>query len=165
MPATPTGAAACRAFAALPASERHRRAAVASADGLGLRILTRALQAQVASYDAEPVPSTSAAAAAAVLPADSWAARMQVEAKASGAGRREVAARLVQGELRIWKAAQAWVTKAGVAQAGGKQHAPQKSHQVKSHQVKSHQVKSHQQGAAAVDGAPSQGGKRKRAKQ
>ena len=72
----------------------------------------------------------------------------------------EVATRLVQGELRIWKAAQAWVTQAGVAQAGGKQHAPQKSHQ-----VKSHHVKSHQQGAAAADGAPSQGGKRKRAKQ
>ena len=158
--ATAAGAAACRAFAALPASERHQRAAVVGADGLGLRVLARALQAQVASYDAEPLPSASASAAAAVLPADSWAARMQVEAKATGAQRREMATRLVQGELRIWKAAQAWVSQAGVAQAGGKQHAPQKSHQ-----VKSHQVKSHQQGAAAVDGAPSQGGKRKRAKQ
>ena len=158
--AAAAGAAACRAFAALPASKRHQRAAVAGADGLGLRILARALQAQVASYDAEPSPSAPASASAAVLPADSWAARMQVEAKATGAQRREVATRLVQGELRIWKAAQAWVTQAGVAQAGGKQHAPQKSHQ-----VKSHHVKSHQQGAAAADGAPSQGGKRKRAKQ
>lgn len=79
------------------------------------------MQAQVASYDAEPLPSAVAVAAAAVLPTDSWVTRMQAEAEATGAQRREMAARLVQGELRIWKAAQAWLTK-----AGGKQHAPRR---------------------------------------
>ena len=87
---------------------------------------------------------------------------MRQEAKAAGAQRRELARRLVQGQLQIWKTAQAWLAQAeaGVAQARpqadgkGKQHAPQKSHQ----------AKRPQQRAAAVDVAPSQSGKRKRAK-
>ena len=41
---------------------------------------------------------------------------MQAEAEATGARRREVAARLVQVELQIWKTAQAWLAKAGVEQ-------------------------------------------------
>ena len=99
-------------------------------DGFGLGVLSvpsrcpcalPCMQAQVASYDAEPLPSAVAVAAAAVLPTDSWVTRMQAEAEATGAQRREMAARLVQGELRIWKAAQAWLTK-----AGGKQHAPRR---------------------------------------
>ena len=91
---------------------------------------------------------------------------MQLEAKAAGAQRRELARRLVQGQLQIWKTAQAWLAEAGVeagvAQASpqadgkGKQHAPQKSHQAKSHQ---------QRAAAAAAAAPSQSGKRKRAKE
>jgi len=89
---------------------------------------------------------------------------MQLEAKAAGAQRRELARRLVQGQLQIWKTAQAWLAQAeaGVAQASpqadgkGKQHAPQTSHQAKSHQ---------QQRAAAAAAAPSQSGKRKRARE
>ena len=90
---------------------------------------------------------------------------MQLEAKAAGAQRRELARRLVQGQLQIWKTAQAWLAQAGVeagvAQASpqadgkGKQHAPQRSHQ----------EKSHQQRAAAAAAAPSQSGKRKRARE
>ena len=88
---------------------------------------------------------------------------MQQEAKAAGAQRRELARRLVQGQLQIWKTAQAWLAQAeaGVAEASpqadgkGKQHAPQRSHQ----------AKSHQQRAAAAAAAPSQSGKRKRAKE
>ena len=86
---------------------------------------------------------------------------MQQEARAAGAQRRELARRLVQGQLQIWKTAQAWLAQAeaGVAQASpqadGKQHAPQTSHQ----------AKSHQQRAAAAAAAPSQSGKRKRAKE
>ena len=90
---------------------------------------------------------------------------MQQEAKAAGAQRRELARRLVQGQLQIWKRAQAWLAEAGVeagvaeaspqADGKGKQHAPQTSHQ----------AKSPQQRAAAADVAPSQSGKRKRAKE
>ncbi len=88
---------------------------------------------------------------------------MQLEAKAAGAQRRELTRRLVQGQLQIWKTAQAWLAEAGVEagvaqaspQADGKQHAPQTSHQ----------AKSHQQRAAAAAAAPSQSGKRKRAKE
>ena len=39
-----TDTTACRTFAALSTTERHRRAAVAGAEGLGLRILSRAMQ-------------------------------------------------------------------------------------------------------------------------
>ena len=91
---------------------------------------------------------------------------MQLEAKAAGAQRRELARRLVQGQLQIWKRAQAWLAEAGVeagvakaspqADGKGKQHAPQTSHQAKSHQ---------QQRAAAAAAAPSQSGKRKRARE
>ena len=89
---------------------------------------------------------------------------MQLEAKAAGAQRRELARRLVQGQLQIWKTAQAWLAEAGVeagvAQASpqadgkGKQHAPQRSHQEKSHQQR-----------AAAAAAQSQSGKRKRARE
>ena len=69
---------------------------------------------------------------------------MQQEARAAGAQRRELARRLVQGQLQIWKTAQAWLAQAeaGVAQARpqadgkGKQHASQTSQQHCSHSSK-----------------------------
>ena len=88
---------------------------------------------------------------------------MQQEAKAAGAQRRELARRLVQGQLQIWKTAQAWLAQ---AEAGGAEASPQADGKGEQHAPQtSHQAKSPQQRAAAADVAPSQSGKRKRAKE
>lgn len=67
--AATTGAAACRAFAALPATERHQRAAVAGTGGLGLRILVRAVQVRGA---APPMHCRPGAHCKPCAPYDGW---------------------------------------------------------------------------------------------